>query len=91
MFVIKALLVGVGVATVVFLFLVALQLAAMATGVAAPFLDLVSTGSGGLGAWSAGFSEAALSLALVAGIIAFAFSLRRQMRRRLRPGALERS
>ncbi len=91
MFVVKALLVGLGVAIVVFVFVVALELAAMAIGIATPFLDVVSTGSGGLGAWSSGFSESALRLALVAGIIGFAFSLRRQMRRRLRPGAPKRS
>ena len=79
---VKALLVGVGVAIAVFLILVAFELAAMAIGIAAPFLDTVSTGSGGLGAWSAGFSESALSLALVAGIIGFALSVRRQVRRR---------
>jgi hypothetical protein len=90
-FVVKALLVGVGIAIVVFLFIVALELAAMAIGIAAPFLDMVSTGSGGLGAWSSGLSESALSLALVAGIIGFALSLRRQWRRRLRSEATRRS
>jgi hypothetical protein len=83
MWVVKALLVGVGVAIVVGLSVVALELAAMVLDVATPFLDMVTTGSGGLGAVSVGFSESALCLAVIAGVIGFAFSLRRQIKRRL--------
>ncbi len=84
MIALKALLVGLGVAIVVFVLIVALELVATVIGIATPFVDLVATGSGGLGAWSVGFSESALSLAVIAGIIGFAFSVRRQMKRRLR-------
>jgi len=85
MSIIKALLVGLGCAIAAFVLVVALELVAMAMGVGGPFADVAKTGSGGLGAWSAGFSELAFILAVIAGVMGAAWSYRRQRRlRRLR-------
>ncbi len=78
---IKPLVVGLGTSILVFLAILGLGLVAMAFGIAMPFVSLAATGSGGLGAWSAGFSESALTLAVVAGILGFGFSHRRERRR----------
>ena len=83
----KALLIGFGVAIIVLILTIAAELAATLLGFAAPFINAVETGSGGLGAWSAGFSESALGLAIVCGIIAFGLSYRRQLRKRTSTGS----